>query len=671
MAAWTFKNYQSCFPRQRTVARQLTQFRHSLYALLLLSSLTLAEDAAPLDPEMETILSLDLEELITVSVASKRNEAVVEAPGIISVITAEEIERFGYRNLPDILNRQPHMLVTGHDVLDQANVVVRGVRTTGLPTQVLLLLNGRPIRDENLSSSYIGFMKGFPVEAIEKIEIIRGPGSVLYGSNAMAGVINVITRRTQEGKQAAAKLTYGSFAHRRAVVHAGINSNDFTADVTLRAINIEGDNFNNITGTAGSTGTFSTGEEGLALTLQASWKSLTLNSYLSNLREDSPTQAFVFPSTENTVQNYWFDLGYQHAINPDWSLNANMTFNGVDSFTVNNFNGIMFEANTQGRLTDNIGLLLGGSYERLHGEDDLFMPDSTIDRASIYLQGDYRPIDPLKLVAGLQYNKPEMLSGDLSLRLAAIYSFNQQWTLKLLYGEAFRNPTLISQFVNLAVPGGSVGNPALEPETMETVDMQLAYQDKQLSTSLTFFHSHQQNLQVLEPIPGNPLNLTQFQNKGEIDYYGIEWEGKWQLTKHLMLIGNASYQTNEDNNGLEFSTFAPDWMVKSGLGYNTNQGVELSLFNSYFGASPTQIPDVNPASNVNPPVESYNLLSANLVIEPAELFNNARLSGLSVSVFGQNLLDEEIYVPSAGRLAINSIPDLAGRGIYLSLGYDF
>ncbi len=643
----------------------------SLYLLMLLPALVLAQETPTLDPEMQKILSLDLEELITVSVASKRDEAMLEAPGVVSVITAKEIESFGYRNLPDILNRQAHMLVTGYDVLDQANVVIRGVRTTGLPTQVLVLLNGRPIRDENSSSSYIGFMKGFPVEAIEKIEIIRGPGSVLYGSNAMAGVVNVITKRTQEGKQAALKFTYGSFSHRRAVVQGGIQQGDFQADVTLRAINIEGDDFDNITGTSGTTGNYSTGEEGLAMTLQASWKNLTFNTYLSNLREDSPNQVFVLPTSEQQVQNYWFDLGYKHAINKDWSINANMTFNGADTFEVNHFTGLMLEANTQGRLTDKIGLLLGGSYEWLHGEDDLFLPDKTLRRSSIYLQGDYQPIDSLKLIAGLQYNDPEMVDSDLSLRFAAIYSFNPNWTMKLLYGEAFRNATLISQFVDLVVPGGSIGNPELEPETMETVDVQLAYQDKRLSTSLTFFHSQQEDLQMAELIPGNPLNLVQFQNKGDIEYYGIEWEGKWQLTKHLMLIGNASYQTNEDNNGLEFSTFAPDWMVKSGFAYDTNHGLQVSLFNSYFGASPTQVPDVNPASNVNPPVGSYNLLSANLVMEPARLFNNARLSGLSVSVFGQNLLDEDIFVPAGGRISINSIPDLAGRGVYLTMGYDF
>ena len=657
---------QRCF--QHRQEKPLKRYRHGLLALLLGSGLA---QAAPQDPEIQELLSLDIEELIMVNVASKRDEAVSEAPGIISVVTAEEIERFGYRNLPDVLNRQAHMLVSGYDVLDQANVVIRGVRATGLPTQVLILLNGRPVRDENSSSSYIGFMKGFPVEAIEKIEIIRGPGSVLYGSNAMAGVINVITKRTEEGKQAALKFTYGSFSHRRAVVQGGIHKGDFTADMTLRATDIDGDSFNDITGIAQTTGTYTTGEEGVAMTLQASYKNLTFNTYLSNLREDSPNQIFVFPTSEQPHQNYWFDLGYQHAINNDWSMNTNVTLNGSDNFRVNNFIGLMFEANTQGRITDNFGVLFGGSYERLRGEDDLFLPDSTLDRGSIYLQADYRPFDPLKLIAGLQYNKPEMISGDLSPRFAAIYSFDENWTMKLLYGEAFRNATLISQFVNLNVPGGSIGNPDLEPETIETFDVQLAYADKRLSTALTFFYSHQQDLQVVEPVPGSLLGLVQFQNSGEIDYYGIEWEGKWNITTNLMLIGNASFQTNEDGTGLEYSNLSNDWMVKSGFAYNTNRGVRLSMFNSFFGASPTQVPDINPAANVNPPVDSYNLLSANVEINPAELFNYSQLSGLSVSVFGQNLLDEDIFIPAGGRLAINSIPDLAGRGVYLTLGYDF
>ena len=170
---------------------------------------------SPPDKELQELLQLDLEKLAMVSVASKRQEQIQDAPGIITVVTAEEIERYGYRNLRDILDRQTHMQIIGSNVFPHGRVSLRGSSLTHTDNTVLSLLNGRPIRDGSSVSNNHDFYASFPVESIKQIEIIRGPGSVLYGSNAFAGVMNIITKDAPENPEVSASISYGSYTSRK------------------------------------------------------------------------------------------------------------------------------------------------------------------------------------------------------------------------------------------------------------------------------------------------------------------------------------------------------------------------------------------------------------------------------------------------------------------------
>ncbi|MCP4339236.1 MAG: TonB-dependent receptor plug domain-containing protein, partial [Desulfobulbaceae bacterium] len=192
--------------------------------------------AEVVDDELDDMMSMDLDSLLNmeVSVASKSNEKLSDAPGIVGVISRREIDAFGYKTLADILNRCTSMYFLGADNFFFNQMNIRGMTPKQYDTHTLILLNGRPIRD-NVSAGFNAVIyNAFPVESIDHIEIIRGPGSVLYGSNAYAGVINIVTLKAPSELGGAIRSTYGSFATRMNSVQAWMEVEDFNAMITLK-----------------------------------------------------------------------------------------------------------------------------------------------------------------------------------------------------------------------------------------------------------------------------------------------------------------------------------------------------------------------------------------------------------------------------------------------------
>ncbi|MDP7422732.1 MAG: TonB-dependent receptor plug domain-containing protein, partial [bacterium] len=156
---------------------------------------------------------LNLEDLmnITVTTVSKKAEKVSEASAVMTVITAEDIKKMGVRTLDDVLRT-----VAGVDIIETyygySSVTFRGVLQTHYNNKSLLLLNGHPMYETVVGSYYI---EAIPVTSVSRIEIIRGPSSVMYGTNAFAGVINIITKKGADITAPEASLTLGSFSTRR------------------------------------------------------------------------------------------------------------------------------------------------------------------------------------------------------------------------------------------------------------------------------------------------------------------------------------------------------------------------------------------------------------------------------------------------------------------------
>jgi outer membrane cobalamin receptor len=169
---------------------------------------------APVPADGANFLDLSLAELLNVEITtpSRRAESVEVAPGIVTVITRQEIEGYDARNLGELLNRVTSAIFISANVMTDNQIVMRRQSLTPYDTHILILLDGRPLRDPIASGLNNSVYAVFPVDAIEYIEVVRGPGSVLYGSNAYAGVINLHVRHhISDGSEADVAVTVGAW----------------------------------------------------------------------------------------------------------------------------------------------------------------------------------------------------------------------------------------------------------------------------------------------------------------------------------------------------------------------------------------------------------------------------------------------------------------------------
>tara|TARA_R110002072_G_scaffold118775_5_gene251293 strand:- start:4050 stop:6011 length:1962 start_codon:yes stop_codon:yes gene_type:complete len=637
--------------------------------ILTLCGVSYSSQAGQHAQDLQSLLQLDLEQLAEVSVASKRSEPINQAPAIVSVITADEISRFGYRNLRDVLDRQTSIQIIGSNLFPHNKASARGVSSTHIDNNVLILLNGRPIRESSVSSINHDIYAYFPVASLKQIEIIRGPGSVLYGTNAFSGAINLVTKEAPDSPEGNLSLGYGSFDSKQIQLSGGGKWGELEVFGAIQGIKNNGDNRDNIIDELGSAGTYKTGKEGEQLLLNLKYKGFTLNALQSDTSSDNNRSTFTFPSTQHQYERQFIDVAYQHNLTDSWSIttsasyhhhNSNLVLNSIPNIAKDSANNYLFELSTAWTPSTKLHFITGSTYRLFSNQG---APSFDTNAYSFYTQADYQVLDWLKLIGGLQYNKPEKTSGDFSPRIAAIIKFDNYWGSKLLFGKAFREASPLERLINNPAIRG---NPNLDPETIETFNAQLFYNSQSLFFAASYFHSEQTDL--ITRIAGTPVTTV---NAGGITYDGFELEAKWQINDRWSFIGNVSYQTNESDNDANDVSYAPDWMAKTGVTYNSDNGYQLSLFNSFFAASTLQNHQVATVTVANPDADGYNLLTANININLGQTLNNKNLSGITLTLYADNLLDEDIFFPSINRTSVNSIPHHYRRGFYGAIKINF
>ena len=160
-----------------------------------------------LDLSLEDLLKIDID---SVYGASKHEQKVTEAPASVTIITSEEIQKYGYRTLADILRN-----VRGFYVTSDRNYSFVGVRGFGRPgdynSRILLLVDGHQLNENIYDAANLGAEFPIDVDLIDRVEVIRGPNSSLYLASAFLGVINIITKRGRDLRNVSASGELASF----------------------------------------------------------------------------------------------------------------------------------------------------------------------------------------------------------------------------------------------------------------------------------------------------------------------------------------------------------------------------------------------------------------------------------------------------------------------------
>jgi len=439
--------------------------------------------------EGEETKELSLQDLLNlkVEVASKSEENLAEAPGVVTVITRQEIRNFNAISLVDALNRAPSTQMISSHLLPQAKLSVRGLMTSHSDNHVLVLINGRPYRDALGYYSNNTIYTSFPVDLIERIEIVRGPGSVLYGSGAIAGVINIVTREPEKPISVMASGGGGSFGGKMASGTALLSWHDVKLSVGGNYFNEDGWDFSARTkiGPLVQDSTMKYGEDNKAVAAFLEYKRLRAQfSYVNSTYDDLGIVPVWAAAGRSWNARLFADVGYTQPITEGWSASLNATRNGWEKHIVSPagplFGGdnqdrsdaTVYEGTLRGRLGEKGNLVAGAAAEN-RSNYDIVVVDSAVSQTpaiptlydewlySGYASMDYRVFDPLKLIAGFQYDRAPHGKQALVPRLGAIYSFTEDIALKLLYGQAFRVATPLEEYV--FIPNVLSGNKDLDP----------------------------------------------------------------------------------------------------------------------------------------------------------------------------------------------------------------
>lgn len=541
--------------------------------------------------EQEKLLFRDIPSVFS---ASKYEQKTTEAPSSVTIITSDEIRKFGYRTLADILRGVRGMFTTYDRNYDY--IGMRGFARPGdYSTRFLLLVDGLRMNDNVYDQVSIGTDFPLDVDLIERVEIIRGPASSLYGSNAFFGVISVSTKRGRDLQGAEisgeagsfetfkGRLSYGNkFKNGLEILLSGTgygsrgNEHLYFEEFDDPATNngfadgCDADKFGSVFG-------------------KLSYREWTFLGSFVDRKKTIPTApwetVFNNPGTFSIDKRADLDLRYDRFFFGQWGLTAHAFYGQydydgdyIDNWAEPGAPPDLVVNRDYGRGTwwgaeFNLTRKLWGRHRLITGlefRDNVRQDQGNYDREvylddrrssfiwAAYLQDEFEILKNLKLNAGLRYDHYGTFNGTANPRLALIFNPYRNSTFKFLYGRAFRAPNAYELYYNDST---MKANPELGPEKIETREI-VWEQDlgKGFRATAVGYENRIGGLisQMLDPLDG----LIIFDNLDRVRAVGaeIEVEGKWSNG----LQGTASFtlQRTEDRLTGEILTNSPASLAK-------------------------------------------------------------------------------------------------------------
>ena len=504
-----------------------------------------AQDVPPLtDRKLEDLLRLDVQRVFG---ASERLQPVTEAPSSVTIVTADEIARYGYRTLADVLRG-----VRGLYVSDDRQYSFLGVRGLSRPgdfdTRVLLLVNGHPVNDNVYSQAQIGSEFGIDASMFERVEVIRGPASSLYGTGAFLAVVNVITRSGASLHGASVAVETGSLETRLMRAAAGQR---FASgiDVAVSATHQQTGGVQRLyipafdsAATNQGIAAGLDGERVSQLYGHLGFKDFTLTAAYGHRDKDVATAPYggafnvQAPRSENFDRRTLLDALYEHSARGThvtlrgsfdrYDYNAINPFPGVTAGAppiVNYDVGVGTRLGFDGRVTRSFrgqhtvtaGTEFFDNLQQNMANHDDNLPGTIIDQTSrqgaLYLQDAVRLKPWLLVNGGLRYDRYQS-QADLTPSAAVIFLPSSNQSFKYLYGQAFRAPNAFERsYYSAGIP-----NRSLRAESIDTHEVVWErYTAAWLRTSVSAYRYTARELITFQPDPEGVFGLT-FANGGTV-----------------------------------------------------------------------------------------------------------------------------------------------------------
>jgi iron complex outermembrane receptor protein len=529
----------------------------------------------------ERLLNLSIAELGSVKIdtvfgASKVTEKLSDAPSSVTLVTREEISRFGYRTLADILRSARSFDVTYDRNYSYAGV--RGFTSLGdYGSRTLLLVDGHRMNEPIFDTVSVGTDGFLDVDLIERVELIRGAGSAIYGSNAFFGVINVITRSGASVNGVEGSVSGGSqesYSGRITLGKKLSNGVEYLLSATTYASEGQSRLFYREFNSPATNRGFALNQDGdryWSMLGKLSYGDFTLQSGYVTRNKDIPTGSFgsVFNLPNSTTDSRGYvELRYAHETAAGWALAGRVHYDlydyrggalyDYDTGRAHNddsarahwwgaeatasrtfFNSFRFSLGTEFRKSTelrqrNYDTSPFVSYLDANGEQLVF---------GTYADGRWEISKSLSLSAGVRGDYYNTFGSTVNPRASLVWKPREGSTLKLLYGEAFRAPN--SYQLDYTGPGQRA-NPSLQPETIRSYE---AVAEQSFGThwhgNVSLFRNEIAGLiDTEEDGRGDFI----FANSGDARVNGVEAEieGKWDNG----ILVRASYTRQDAVSGL-------------------------------------------------------------------------------------------------------------------------
>ncbi|WP_022668589.1 TonB-dependent receptor plug domain-containing protein [Desulfospira joergensenii] len=602
----------------------------------------------------------------TVVTSGRIEEKKQDVTTNITVYTSEDIEQSSIQDLSDLLlkegfyiNEYPNSTIS---------VGIRGLSTdthgNDLASNVLILINGRRAGTGNIAK--------ITMNNVERIEIIRGPGSVQYGAAAMGGVINIITQKGWEGFTASVEATMGSWDYAEGAMDfaGGVNWFDYSVSASksskgdfktgdgIKYDNTGYDSKENIDFDAGIT--FSPKNR-----IGFSFSSHDGNQIGSPGKLESVnTEDYVDHALES------FDIYYDGQTQDDFLLWKLRYFSGKDEYYITypsspskNYTRDTKNQGLQAQITARWDLIdvTGGLDWVDYGIESSNGPgkENTFDNPAFFILTKTRLMEErLILSLGGRYDKYEIEStsgktkneSNLSWSFGTVYKFSESLSIRGNIADAFRMPTAdqLFSYTDYSAFGWGIwsGNEDLDPENSRTYEIGIDYAENSLSASLTYFYTEFKDKISYESIGGG---VTQYKNIEGATISGFEGSIKYNISDRFNWAFKVEpygsftiFDEYTDDSTGENLTQTPDWSASYGLSVSNREiGLSSRLNFTHYGEQ-----DMSDGTQLNPVDVADWSISKRLF--SFEKYGEVALKGEIVNLFDEDYALVQGY-PSPGR----------------------
>ncbi|MCY6410989.1 TonB-dependent receptor [Acinetobacter sp. VNH17] len=537
--------------------------------------------------------------------AALTEQNIDKAPASISVITSEQIERSAALSVADVLQKEAgvYNYNSGQD-----KIVIRGMQDTS-GSYTLILLNGK--RTSSSGAMWRGNdfdWSSIPLNSIERIEVIRGPMSSLYGSDAMGGVINIITKKAKPGE------IHGSVFTQFNRVDSGKGKNQSRYGFNLNGgltdgvrFNLSGDAYNRDAWYKQQTdaSAYFVEKETTNLNGTLNWDindQQALDLDVNYNKDKRPlTQDTNWGSQEMEMDRT--NIGLTHRGN--WGWGKTEAYIGKETAKIDDYDTDYDAPQKRHYKQDNLiargftnfdwlmnNTTLGADYKDQKITDPISYTTGSSKQKSygVFVQNDTHITDAFTATVGGRYDHFDNFDGKATGKAYLAYELADGIVLKGGFGQAYKvpGPYQLDENYRLVSCGGSCfirGNANLKPEESNNYEASLIVTQPNWNFNITAFQNDVKNLieRIKDPAPTDPKFPNKWDNVAKAELKGVEVAAGYDFSDAFGVKGNATYLDAKNKITDKDLTERPEWMANAFITWTPVENYKMNFGASYIG----------------------------------------------------------------------------------------